>query len=73
MDSWAWAVVAAATALGVFVMVMAFRGLIEAVDKSCSRCAACGRIGTVPLPVTSHVCLHCHVHQLLDGRLSLRH
>lgn len=71
MDSWAWAVIAAASALAVFVMVMAYRGLIEVLEQASGRCAACGRLATVPLPPTSHVCLHCHVHQLFGRRLTL--
>jgi len=72
MDVWAWGVVGAATALGVFVMVMAFRGLVDGLDHANGRCAACGRVATLPLPPTSHVCLRCHVHQFLGWRLSLR-
>jgi hypothetical protein len=73
MDPWAWAVIGAATILGMFVGVMGFRGLIDTLDQDNGRCTVCGRIAALPLPPTSHACLHCRAHRLLGRRLSLRH
>lgn len=78
MGPWASAIVGVAAVLVVFFAVMAFRGLMDAIDRYPGPCGACGRTTLLPLPLQSHRCWRCHygrrgVLHLVVGRLPLRH
>jgi len=76
MGPWASAVIAVASLVAVFFMVMGFRGLIEAVDRFSGRCVTCARTTLLPLPAQRHECWRCHYALLrhpLASRASLRH
>lgn len=78
MGAWAWAVLAIATIAGIFFTVMAFRGLIEAVDHFAGRCVVCRKVTVLPLPTQSHRCWRCHYRDALVAhpvlaRLQPRH
>jgi hypothetical protein len=78
MGPWASVIVGIATLLAVFLAVMSFRGLIDAMDHYSGQCGACGRTTLLPLPLGSHRCWRCHygrgrvVHLVID-RLLVRH
>jgi hypothetical protein len=72
MGPWASAVVAVAAAAGVFFVVMGFRGLIEAIEQASGRCAQCGRVSLLPLPLGTRRCLHCHVEAGWVGHVMAR-
>jgi rRNA maturation endonuclease Nob1 len=76
MGPWASAVIAVASLVAVFFMVMGFRGLIEAVDNFSGRCITCARTTLLPLPAQRHECWRCHYALLrhpLARRASVRH
>lgn len=59
MGPWASVIIAVAAMTASFVAVMAFRGLVNALDGLTTRCAECGRTANLPLPVDRHRCWHC--------------
>ena len=67
MGPWASAVIAVASLVGVFIMVMGFRGLIEAMENFSGRCVTCARTTLLPLPAQSHECWRCHYTALLHA------
>jgi hypothetical protein len=69
MGPWASAIVAVAAVVATFITVMAFRGLLDALEGLASRCAGCGKTTLLPLPVQPHQCWHCrHPHAHLPRR-----
>lgn len=72
MDPWALAIVAAAGLFGVFLAVMACRGLLDDFDpRSSAACRDCHRVPAIPMP-PSHRCWRCR-HQRLQHRLQAHH
>lgn len=64
MGPWASVIVGVAGLTATFLAVMAFRGLVDALEGFTS-CAECGRTAMLPLPVSGHRCWRCrhpHVH-----------
>jgi len=59
MGPWATAIVSVSALLGAVLAVLAFRGLVEAVELADNRCEDCGRLGSWPLPVRAHTCWRC--------------
>lgn len=59
MGPWASAIVAVAALTAVVIAVLAFRGLIEAIDGVTNRCADCGHLSLWPLPAHRHECWQC--------------
>jgi hypothetical protein len=60
MGPWASVIVSVASVGALFIAVMAFRGLMEAVEHATGRCDACGRTPMLPVPLRSHRCWRCH-------------
>jgi hypothetical protein len=59
MGPWASVIVAVAAITAVFLVTMAFRGLINTLDGLAARCGECGKLAMLPLPVGRQRCWHC--------------
>ena len=73
MGPWASVIVAVSAVVAAFLVVMGFRGLIDAVVGVTARCSECRKAPMLPLPVSCARCWHCrhprlhlphpHLHQ----------
>jgi hypothetical protein len=72
MGPWASVIVAVAGLNATFLAVMAFRGLIDALDGITARCGECGKTTMLPLPVGAHQCWQCRHSTALVPRLGAR-
>lgn len=63
MGPWASGIVAVAGVSAIFLAVMAFRGLVDALD-GVTACAQCGKATMLPLPVSGHRCWRCRHPQV---------
>jgi hypothetical protein len=73
MGPWASAIVAVAALTATFFVVMAFRGLIDAIDGLTARCDECGRTALLPLPVGTQHCWQCRHPNAHVPHLRARH
>ena len=59
MGAWAAAIFAVAVVFGVWLLDLAFRGLIEGLEGFSGQCQECGRVPLIPPPVDRYTCWRC--------------